>query len=61
MHPPIDKNFFLNLDVESPDEEMDGSLQTIFQNETSIMSKDNSDYVRKLKEQISKIDSLRKK
>lgn len=60
MH-SIGKDFFLNLDVESPDEDIDGSLQTVFQNETSIMSKDNSDYVKKLKEQISKIDNLKRK
>lgn len=54
----IDNKFFLNLEHES-EEEMDGSIETVFQNEMCIMSKDNSNYVKKLREQIEKIDNLK--
>jgi len=53
-----DKNFFLNLE-DDDDEELDPTLSTVFQNEMSIMSKDNSDYVKKLKDEIEKIDRLK--
>lgn len=59
--PAFDPKFFLNLEIEASEEEMDSSIQTVFQNEMSLLTKDNSDYVKKLKEQIEKIDALKKK
>lgn len=56
--PEINNKFFLNLEQES-EEELDGSFEPVFQNEVSIMSKDNSNYVKKLREQIAKIDDLK--
>lgn len=57
----FDSKFFLNLEVETSEEEMDSSIQTVFQNEMSLLTKDNSNYVKKLKEQIEKVDALKKK
>ena len=57
----FDSKFFLNLELDSSDEEeMDSSVQTVFQNEMTLSTKDNSDYVKKLREQIEKIDSMKK-
>ena len=60
MVAPFDPKFFLNLEVETSEEEMDSSVQTVFQNEMTLNSKDNLDYVKKLKDQIAKIDALKK-
>lgn len=60
MH-TFDKKFFLDLEMASSEEERDGSLQIVFPNEMNIMSKGNSDYVKKLRKQIEKIDDLQKK
>lgn len=55
----FDKNFFYNLEIESSEDELDGSIQTVFQNEMCIMTKENADYVKKLREQIEKVDKLK--
>lgn len=52
-------NFFLNLDINNQEEEMDSSLHNVFQNEIVIKSKENDNYVKKLKEQIEKLDKLK--
>ena len=51
--------FFLNLEIETSEEEMDSSVQTVFQNEVTLLTKDNSDFVKKLREQMEKIDNLK--
>lgn len=55
----IDSKFFYNLDLETSEGEMDGSLHVVFQNEMSAMSRDNDDYIRKLKEQIEKLERIK--
>lgn len=56
----VNSNFFLNLDLESSEAE-DGSIQTVFQNETYALSKDNSDYVKNLRRQLDALDRLKRK
>lgn len=53
-----DKNFFLNLEDDNA-EEMNTTLDTVFQNEMAIMSKDNSDYVKNLRNQIAKVERVK--
>lgn len=55
----IDSKFFYNLDLETSEGELDSSLQIVFQNEMSVMSRDNNDYIIKLKEQIEKLDRMK--
>jgi hypothetical protein len=55
----VDSKFFLNLEIETSEEEMDSSVQTVFQNEVTLLTKDNSDFVKKLREQMEKIDNLK--
>lgn len=54
----VDSKFFLNLEQES-EEEMDGSIETVFQNQLCLMSKDNTGYVKNLREQLKKMDKLK--
>lgn len=56
----VGSDFFLNLEIETSDEETNSNVQTVFQNELSLFTKDNLDYVEKLRKQIEKIDSLKK-
>lgn len=56
--PSFDAKFFLNMDLENPNTDMDSTIQTVFPNEIIIQSKENSNYVQKLREQMAKFDSL---
>lgn len=55
----FESKFFYNLDLEASEGEPDSSLQVVFQNEMSMMSKDNNDYIRKLKEQVKRLDNMK--
>lgn len=54
----FDNNFFLNLDIEDTEANEDNTIQQIFQNELVVLSRDNSNYVKKLKEQLKLLDQL---
>lgn len=56
----LDTKFFLNLDLESSEVEEGAPIQQIFQNETYVLSKDNSNYIENLKKQMAALDRLNK-
>ena len=58
--PGIDTNFFLHLDAESSADMDEGAIQVVFQNETNVLSKDNSQYVKELRRQMEALERLRK-
>lgn len=55
----FDSKFFLNLDLKNHEEDTDGSIQEVFQNEMVVMSRDNCNYVSNLKKQLKKLDDLK--
>jgi len=55
----FDSKFFLNLDLKNHEEDTDGSIQEVFQNEMVVMSRDNCNYVSNLKKQLKKLDNLK--
>lgn len=56
----IDTKFFLNLDLESSEVEDETAVQQVFQNETYVLSKDNSHYIENLRKQMDLLDRLKK-
>ncbi|KAL6121752.1 hypothetical protein NUSPORA_01294 [Nucleospora cyclopteri] len=55
----IDKNFFLNLEYES-DVEEDAEIEPVFSKNVYALSRDNVDHIARLREEMERIDKLKK-